>query len=131
MLLVDDDAAVRRAVARLLEGSDLHVVEAEGPEDAVRLAERHEGDIDLVLSDVAMAGLDGIRLVERLRSRRPGTRALLMSGYTQEAISRLGKPALPYPLLVKPFTKASLLEAIRLALANGVPDPSRTQPSGS
>jgi two-component system cell cycle sensor histidine kinase/response regulator CckA len=132
VLLVDDDPAVRRAVARLLAGSDLRVLEADGPEEAVHLSERHEGPIDLVLSDVAMAGLDGIRLVDRLRTRRAETRVLLMSGYTQEAITRLGKPALAYPLLVKPFTKAGLLDAIRSALgqesADGVRGPDLVAP---
>ena len=121
VLLVDDDAAVRRSVGRLLEESGIAVLEAPGSPEAIEIAGRYGGRIDIILSDIAMAGLDGIRLVEHLRWRRPQARVLLMSGYTEEAISRLGKPALGHPLLVKPFTKSALLRAIDHRLAGEPP----------
>ena len=126
VLLVDDDAAVRRSVARLLEGSGLVVLDAAGAQEAIALARDTRRAIDLILSDVAMADLDGIRLLDHLHWRRPTARGLLMSGYTPEAISRLGKPALDLPLLVKPFSRDALLQAISHALAEPPREPMRS-----
>ncbi len=114
ILRVEDEAPVRRSVRRLLERSGYRVLEARSGEEALALAAAPDTRIDLVLSDMVMPGMSGMELPARLRERRPGLRVLLMTGYTQEAISRAG--AVGEPMIEKPFTLAGLLERVREVL---------------
>ena len=71
VLLVEDEAAVRRFAARALEAKGYEVLQAESAEEALPLLDSHEGPIDLVITDVVMPGMDGPSLVTEARKRRP------------------------------------------------------------
>lgn len=111
VLLVDDDAAVRRVTGRYLALLGYTVVEAASGWDALALT-RAELRIDLLLSDIALPGMRGPALLEALRQQQPALRAVLMTGYAAEALDPGQWPA-NTGLITKPFT----LDELRACLA--------------
>ena len=116
LLVVEDAAPVRALITRVLREAGYTVLEAESGDRALAVVADHAGPIHLLLTDVIMPGLSGRDLVARLRDRRPGTRALYMSGYTGDAIIRQGLFEPGLDLLQKPFSAAALASAVRAAL---------------
>lgn len=114
ILLVDDEPAVRSIVLRILKRAKYTVLEAENGESALKLAEEHEGPIDLVITDMFMPGLRGPEVVQRLAPKRPGLRALFMSGYADQD-ARTGVPA-GANFLNKPFSAQELAAAVEAVL---------------
>ena len=119
MLLVEDDAAVRGLVRRMLTRAGYTVLEAAHGAEALRLADRHEGRIDLVVTDIVMPEMSGRTVAEALAAGRPGARVLFMSGYTDDEILRRGLLTPGVAFLEKPFTAERLLEAVRGVLDAG------------
>jgi len=117
ILLVEDDVAVRNVVRRLLERHGYKVLEVPNGSQALTTIADPTPAIDLVISDIVMPEMSGLELRERLRTIRPTLPLLLMSGYSQEAITRLGNPASVGPMVEKPFTAQSILESVRRVLA--------------
>jgi signal transduction histidine kinase/DNA-binding LacI/PurR family transcriptional regulator len=113
ILLVEDEPAVRRASRRFLEEHGYNVLEAVDGGDALRLCERHEGPLHLVITDVVMPGMSGRELGERVARIRPETPVLYVSGYVDTALVRAGLPETAVPLLQKPFSAESLARKVR------------------
>jgi CheY-like chemotaxis protein len=116
ILLVEDEAAVRTLTKRILSQKGYRVLEASDGAIALRLAAGHVGEIDLVLTDVAMPNLGGRGMVEELRELSPGLRVLFMSGYPKDEIFPDKNTANRTPYLQKPFTGETLLSEVRAAL---------------
>ena len=116
ILLVEDDALVRALTRTLLREAGYQVLEAESPEAALNLAERESSAIHLLLTDVVLPRMGGRQLADQLCERRPGTKVLFMSGYTNDSIIRLGVVDSAVDLLQKPFTRGSLLRRVRSIL---------------
>ncbi len=110
LLVVEDQADVRRFVVAVLRAAGCRVHEAEDAETALRLAAEHPG-IRLLLTDVSMPGMDGDELAHALTQRFPHMQVLLMSGYPRRG------DALAWPVLPKPFTPEKLTEEVRRVLA--------------
>ena len=83
---------------------------------ALEIAGEHEGPIDLLLTDVVMPGIGGAELAHRLHPRRPATRVLFMSGYTDDVMVQRGVLAEDAALIQKPFSSDALLAKIREVL---------------
>jgi len=115
ILLVEDEAAVRTLAKRILSQSGYRVLEASDGAIALRLAAGHVGEIDLVLTDVAMPNLGGRGMVEELRELSPGMRVLFMSGYPREEVFP-EKESRQTPYIQKPFTSETLSGEVRAAL---------------
>jgi CheY-like chemotaxis protein len=113
LLLVEDEDAVRALARHVLTACGYTVLEAADGRDAVRVAERHAGRIDLVVSDVVMPHLGGRQLVERLVAVRPGMKVLFLSGYTDYAVVRHGVLEADHAFLQKPFTPTALAQKVR------------------
>jgi PAS domain S-box-containing protein len=116
LLVVEDEAALRDVAGRILSGAGYRVLSAECGPEALALAARHEGAIDLLVSDVIMPGMLGKDLAERLCVARPDTRVLYMSGYAQPILHSHGTLDPGVALLEKPFTANDLLTAVRRRL---------------
>jgi CheY-like chemotaxis protein len=116
ILLVEDEAAVRGLTSRILEKQGYRVIAAQHGREAMDIASREEGHIDLVLTDVVMPGMNGRGLVERLTGIRPGIKSLYMSGYTDDDIIRRGFIEPSKSFLQKPFTSDGLLQTVRKVL---------------
>jgi hypothetical protein len=112
ILLVEDEDKVRKLAERILTENGYKVLTAMDGQGALELAAQHQGSIDLLLTDVVMPRLSGPQLVADLKSLRPQLRALFMSGYTGEVISRHGIVDEGVALIEKPFDAIGLLHAV-------------------
>jgi CheY-like chemotaxis protein len=100
----------------MLEGLGYTVFSAASPEEALRVAEERGGAIQLLISDVVMPGMNGLELSRRVRSRFPGVRVMLMSGYTANVIARHGALDRDMSFVAKPFSVHELAAKVREAL---------------
>lgn len=116
ILVVEDEKSVRHLVMRILRNAGYTVLEARGGGEALLLCEKHDGPIALVISDVVMPRMSGRELVERLKSTRPEMKALFMSGYTDDAVTRHGIVENQTPFLQKPFSATDILRKVRAIL---------------
>jgi two-component system cell cycle sensor histidine kinase/response regulator CckA len=112
VLLVEDEAAVRELVRRVLESAGYRVLQADRPSEAERLLAEEE-EVDLLLTDVVMPEMSGYELAARALKRRPELRAMFMSGYSHPGA---GPQQVPGELLQKPFTTDELTQTIRKTL---------------
>ena len=112
VLVVEDEPAVRELARRMLELAGFGVVTAASGEEAARLF-AELGSIDLLLTDIAMPGMNGHELASRLRGDCPQLRVVLMSGYSQdaEALDRLLAAGAGF--VEKPFTSSALVSEVR------------------
>jgi signal transduction histidine kinase/CheY-like chemotaxis protein len=117
VLLAEDDPTVRQFVCDVLRREGYHAIEASRGNEALALAARFTGPIDLLLTDVVMPGMSGRVLWEKLLATRPEARVIFMSGYTDDAVVRHGIRDTGLPYLQKPFTYAALAREIRRVLA--------------
>jgi two-component system cell cycle sensor histidine kinase/response regulator CckA len=116
ILLVEDERPVRSTVRRLLERHGYRVLEAANGLDALELVTSRAGEINLVLSDMVMPGMGGTELAGRVREIAPKLPVLLMTGYTEEAITRAGERPLDEHIIEKPFTLTTMLQKVSTAL---------------
>ena len=116
VLLVEDEESVRQLVRETLQSRGYQVVEAENGEAGVDAAAKHQGKIDMVITDVVMPGMGGRELVKRLAETRPETKVLYLSGYTEDAIVNEGTIESGTAFLQKPFTLQNLSRKVREVL---------------
>ena len=116
ILLVEDEPQVRSLTRRMLERGGYTVLEAPHGAAALRIVDEHGDRLALVLTDVVMPEMGARDFLERLRIRRPMLPALLMSGYSAEAVTAQGVLVPGTSLLSKPFTHAALLASVRATL---------------
>jgi nitrogen-specific signal transduction histidine kinase len=116
VLLVEDEAGVRRLSKRILENAGYRVLEAANGDEAETLFAEHADSIDLVVTDVIMPGCGGPELLRRLHARAPGLRVLYMSGYTEQSAAQKAGIDRGFPFVQKPFTAAELVRQVRYAL---------------
>jgi CheY-like chemotaxis protein len=116
VLLVEDDPQVRAVTARALGRAGYRVLVATDGPAALALVAREDVRLDLVVTDVVMPGMTGPAVVEALRTRQPGLRALFVSGYTQDAVIQRGVLDTGFHFLAKPFTAAALRARVRAIL---------------
>ena len=121
ILVVEDEAALRKVTARALEAKGFRVLVAASGAEAMPLVERHEGEIDLLLTDVIMPGMSGPAVAEQVRLVRPAIRVLYMSGYTDDAVAGHGVLRADIRLLRKPFAHTDLVRTVREVLDEPAP----------
>jgi PAS domain S-box-containing protein len=113
ILLAEDDPSVRRVSRTILSARGYRVLEAAGPEEAIAIAERHSGAIDLLVTDVVMPRMSGRELSAHLTTGRPGLRVLYVSGYAEQIVVSRGVVAPGVSLLQKPFAPEALAQRVR------------------
>jgi PAS domain S-box-containing protein len=116
ILLVEDEDALREVTRRILTGAGYRVILAENGVDALRVVDEHEGQIDLLLSDVIMPQMPGPQLAKRLLARQPSLRVLLMSGFAQPILDSGGHLDAGMEFIEKPFSGPSLLAKVAQTL---------------
>jgi two-component system, cell cycle sensor histidine kinase and response regulator CckA len=124
VLLVEDEAGVRKLARQALESRGYRVLEASDGEAALQHCREHAGEIDLLLSDVVMPRMSGRDLRAQVAEISPQTRVLFTSGYTDDAVVRHGVYQSESDFLQKPFTVHGLLKKVREVLDRG-PSPAR------
>jgi DNA-binding NtrC family response regulator len=116
ILLVEDDSAVRQVAKRILRAEGYDVLEARDGEDALALSTLHAGTIDAVITDAVMPGITGAELLDRICAQRPGCKAILMSGYTNDEMTRRGISSSEVTFVQKPFSIEDFARIVRLSL---------------
>lgn len=117
ILLTEDEQDVREVTREFLESGGYKVLEAHDGMEALAMVEKHQGDIDLLITDMVMPRMTGEELAARLKRQRPQLRMLYMSGYSEKAAAETlgGDPSVR--LLVKPFSRSALLRAVHELLS--------------
>ncbi|HXM44504.1 MAG TPA: response regulator [Bryobacteraceae bacterium] len=118
ILVLEDEARVRKLVCEVLAGRGYHILEAVRGEEAIRIAREQKGRIHLLLTDVVMPEMSGPQALEQIRARHPNMKVLFMSGYTDEAMVHHGILDSGAPFLQKPFLPDALAQKVREVLAS-------------
>ena len=116
ILVVDDEAGVRRSAVRVLSRFGYAVEEAADAEGALAAVGEAIVPFDLVLSDMVMPQMSGMALYRELRRRKHESRVLLMSGHTAEDLDALDEPDAGLKFLHKPWSVTDLLRRVREVL---------------
>ncbi|RMH39683.1 MAG: response regulator, partial [Deltaproteobacteria bacterium] len=119
VLLIEDDDAVRRATVRLLRAGGYRVLQAADGDEAVRVADGHDGRIHALLTDVIVPGRSVRDVADELRRRDRRLRVLYMSGYTENTIAHRGLLDDGIAFIQKPFSGGALLRKLREVLDAG------------
>jgi CheY-like chemotaxis protein len=113
ILVVEDDPTVRAMTVRTLRNKGYQVLVAANGEEVRDLADEQVAQLQLLLTDVIMPGLNGRKVAEELLRRRPGLGVLFISGYAAEAFADDRPLDRHESLLSKPFTGPTLLRRVR------------------
>ena len=116
ILFVEDEDAVRGVAARLLRARGYEVIEAGSGEEALELAEQHAGEIDLMISDVVMPGMQGPDLLKQARQYLAGAPVMFISGYAEAEFSNLLEGEKNISFLPKPIDIKTLAERVKQEL---------------
>jgi CheY-like chemotaxis protein len=116
VLLVEDEASVRRLLKHVLSKQGYEVLEASSGEEALDIYDRHNGSIDLLLTDMVMPKMNGRELADELTQRQPGLRVLCVSGYTDDVLIRNGALGPGMYFLQKPLKPQVLTTKVREVL---------------
>lgn len=113
VLVVEDEPQILTIVKRGLEREGFRVLTATTPAEAGRLVKGMKDDLQLLLTDVVMPGMNGSDLQQRLQDIKPGFRTLFMSGYAADLIAERGVLEKGVHFIQKPFSMNALIEKVR------------------
>lgn len=116
VLLAEDEPLVRLTLRTYLRDLRLTVLDAASGDQALAVARRHVGPIDLLLADITMPGLSGPALAVRVRELRPRLPVVYMSAHEPSYLVDRGVVEAGALLLRKPFDEGSLVEVLREAM---------------
>ena len=116
ILVVEDEPALRELVSTILKGYNYHVLEAESGVQALKVWEKHQGKIDLLLTDMVMpGGVSGAELAQQLRKKKSDLRVIYSSGYSSEIIGKNVNENIS-AFLPKPYRPPQLALHVRKSL---------------
>ena len=118
ILLVEDEPDILILCREMFEENGYTVLSAATPNEAIQLTRRHKGEIDLLLSDVALPEMNGCDLYKKLLSTIPDLKALFMSGHTPDVITSHGLHDEKVSFIQKPFRFKSLSLAVHETLTS-------------
>ncbi len=135
ILVVDDEPSIVKLCRALLQPEGFMILEADGSSDALKICAKHEGPIDVLLTDLVLPPpgfqlasssnefphVHGHELAMRAATMRQGLRIILMSGNPDKELASHGIKRGTLPFLQKPFERAALIQLIRDVLQNPPP----------
>jgi two-component system cell cycle sensor histidine kinase/response regulator CckA len=119
ILIVEDEDSVRKLTKEILESYGYQVFEAANATEALRIGEQHSDEIQLLLTDVILPGMNGKALTERLQELISDIKVIFMSGYPADVMSSRGVVERDVSYLPKPFSPESLAVKVREVLTGG------------
>ncbi len=117
ILVVDDEAEVRKLVGAMLSRENFKVLVSDSGEQAMKAYIKHGAPVDLLLTDVVSPGMSGPVLADQLLELQPNLRVLFMSGFDSTQVVQKYVLERGFSLLIKPFTMEQLREKVKEALA--------------
>ena len=117
ILVAEDEPSLRKLTCNTLRESGYKVLEAEDGARAIETAAQYYEDIQLLLTDVVMRGMNGRELADKISAERPKIKVLYMSGYTDGAVATHGVLESGIVILRKPFTRKQLQQSVGEVLA--------------
>jgi PAS domain S-box-containing protein len=121
ILLVEDEESVRKMALGILKNLGYRVFEARDGEEALMIAEKYGGRIELLMTDIVMPGINGRELSELLTGLYPSMKTLFTSGYTEDVIVHHGVIDSQINFIGKPYSLQGLAGKIREVLGPGRP----------
>jgi two-component system, cell cycle sensor histidine kinase and response regulator CckA len=112
VLLAEDEQDVREIAREFLESGGYRVMEAKDGAEAIQLAAKHRGKIQLLVTDMVMPGMTGQELAVQLQSEHPGLCVVFMSGYSEHAATEMANADPTVRLLTKPFSRSAILRTV-------------------
>jgi CheY-like chemotaxis protein len=122
LLLVEDNAMVRRSVDAILRGMGYHVIAVDSGEKCIEAVKKSDDPIDLLITDIVMPEMNGRELIERVRALRPDVPVLFMSGYDRSTLASRNLSATVEHFLQKPFDSQELADAVAKAIGQPAPN---------
>jgi len=118
ILLVEDEAPVRMFGAHALSNKGYKIVEASNAEEALEVMQTHGAEIDIIITDVIMPGMNGPSLIAEIQKKHPRVKVIFMSGYAEEAFSDAYgvESDNDFHFLSKPFTLQQLVSKVKEVL---------------
>ena len=116
ILLVEDEEMVRTLMREVLEREGYQVLSCSHAQDGIKVSKQHGGQIDLLLTDVVMPGMNGRDMASQILETLPELRVVFMSGYTEHVLIREGEADPHFEYLQKPFTLRTLLRKLERVL---------------
>ncbi len=116
LLIVEDEASIRRLAERILTRNGYTVLAAASGPDALKCLSEYDGEVALLFTDLVMPGMSGTDLLERASDLQPGLKVLIASGYPTETLREHGLSEDSHHFLEKPYTVQGLTEKIRKTL---------------
>lgn len=116
VLVVEDDASVRRLTTRILKQAGYEVLDAESLLQALAVTRARQGALDLLLTDLVLPDGSGSEVADRISQLRPDVRVLFVSGYTDDPSLRRGISEREIEFLCKPFSPSRLVSRVREVL---------------
>jgi DNA-binding NtrC family response regulator len=117
IVVVDDEPIALEFCRSTLVRAGYHVLTASSGEQALSHFKSYGSPIDLALVDIVMPGMNGVALVKRIEKLGPGTRIVLMSGYSPDEVRRIvADDASSYRSMWKPFQAATLVQTVKNVL---------------
>jgi len=118
VLVVDDEQAVRDATIQMLQSIGYRSFQAHGGKAACELLRRYDGEIDVVLLDLAMPDMDGVQTLRELKRIRPDIAVILLTAYAEDEFRSRFEPNDLTGFISKPFTREELMVAVNRAMPN-------------
>ena len=122
ILVVEDNKTLLKLTRKILESYGYKVLTAQNANEAIETFKRHDGSINLLLTDVVMPGMNGRKLAEQIQSKNPKVKVTYMSGYTDDTISKHGVLYDDVEFIEKPFSQKDLGLKVREVLDQGIDD---------
>lgn len=112
VLVIDDDEAIRMAICDILQTVGIQVVMAAGGEDGLELYQQRRHEVDLILLDYSMPGLDGAETLCRLRKIDREVPVVISTGYSAVDLCQLEAFGAKHELLLKPYRMQDLIDVV-------------------
>ena len=115
ILLVEDEAPVRLFSSSALKNKGYSVVEAQSGPEALEIMRKRGEEIDVIITDVMMPGMNGPSLISEIQKNYPKIKVVFISGYAEEAFSDAYgvEEEKDFNFLSKPFTLQQLASKVR------------------
>lgn len=113
ILLVEDETPVRLVASRALRNKGYNVLEADCAERGLELIEEHNGQFDLIITDVIMPGMNGPNMVDKIHEQHPNIQVIFMSGYAEDIFVDNYGHERSFNFLAKPFTLKKLASKVK------------------